>query len=78
MGVGGVPETSADDHLPLADVLELEKPSTYALGRLFRVGGASYMDLDEVLVNHVGAVASQVDKLTEHEKYIPESVIGEW
>ncbi len=36
------------------------------------------MDLDEVLVNHVGAVASQVDKLTEHEKYIPESVIGEW
>jgi hypothetical protein len=34
------------------------------------------MDLDEVLVNHVGAVASQVDKLTDHEKYIPESVIG--
>jgi transcription elongation factor SPT6 len=58
------------------DVLELEKANPYALGKLFRVGNASYMDLDEVMVNHIKAVASQVDKLTEHDKYIPEDQIG--
>ncbi len=60
-----------------ADVLELEKANPYALGKLFRVGPASYMDLDEVLINHVKAVAAQVDKLTDHEKYHAEDVIGE-
>lgn len=35
------------------------------------------MDLDELLVNHVQAIAGKVDKLCQHEKYKPDGQLGE-
>ena len=37
---------------------------------------ASYSDLDELLVEHVKAMADKVEALTHHEKYRREDQIG--
>jgi transcription elongation factor SPT6 len=62
----------------LTDVTEINKPSAHELGKLFRVRdfAASYSDLDELLVEHVKAMADKVEALTHHEKYRKEGEIG--
>lgn len=52
------------------DVLELEKENEYAVGKTLRVGGKyTYSDLDELIVDHVKAMAKKVDEMMQHEKY---------
>ena len=52
------------------DVLELDKESEFSLGRTLAIAGRwKYSDLDELLVNHVQAMARKVDEMVHHEKY---------
>jgi transcription elongation factor SPT6 len=52
------------------DVLELDKSSQFSSGTTFKIGGRyNYSDLDELLVNHVKAMARKVDEMMQHEKY---------
>lgn len=52
------------------DVLELDKSSQFSSGTTFKIGGRyNYSDLDELLVNHVKAMARKVDEMMQHDKY---------
>lgn len=52
------------------DVLELDKSSQFSSGTTFKIGGRyNYSDLDELLVNHVKAMARKVDEMMLHDKY---------
>lgn len=53
------------------DVLELNKSGPYAAGTTLSIGGGrfTYSDLDEMIVNHVKAMARKVDEMMLHEKY---------
>ena len=52
------------------DVLELDKENEFSVGKTLKVGGRySYSDLDELIVNHVKAMARKVDEMMQHEKY---------
>ncbi len=53
------------------DVLELNKSGPYATGTTLSIGGGrfTYSDLDEMIVNHVKAMARKVDEIMLHEKY---------
>ncbi|WFD29634.1 Transcription elongation factor spt6 [Malassezia sp. CBS 17886] len=52
------------------DVLELDKESDHALGRILRVADmGSYADLDDLVVNHVRPMATMVEMMMNHEKY---------
>lgn len=52
------------------DVLELDKDNEFAVGKLLKIGGRwTYSDLDELIVDHVKAMARKVDEMMLHEKY---------
>lgn len=52
------------------DVLELDKSNALTSGTTLKVGGKyNYSDLDELIVNHVKAMAKKVDEMTGHEKF---------
>ena len=52
------------------DVLELDKDNEFSVGRTLKIGGRfTYSDLDELIVNHVKAMARKVDEMMLHEKY---------
>ncbi|KAF2634083.1 transcription elongation factor Spt6 [Massarina eburnea CBS 473.64] len=51
------------------DVLEMNKASEYSLGKQLRVGKATYSDLDELIVNHVEAMAKKVTELVKDERF---------
>ncbi|KZF18999.1 transcription elongation factor spt6 [Xylona heveae TC161] len=52
------------------DVLELDKENEFSVGRTLKVAGKyTYSDLDELIVNHVKAMARKVDEMMLHEKY---------
>ena len=52
------------------DVLELDKENEFSVGRTLKIGGRfTYSDLDELIVNHVKAMARKVDEMMLHEKY---------
>ena len=52
------------------DVLELDKQNEYSAGTTLKIGGRyTYSDLDELIVNHVQAMARKVDEMMLHEKY---------
>lgn len=60
------------------DVQEIDKPNEYAVGRILRVAGRySYSDLDELIINHVKAMARKIEVMQLHEKYRPEHELGE-
>ncbi|TRX93382.1 hypothetical protein FHL15_005657 [Xylaria flabelliformis] len=75
------PSSKGHDHLTVTwkvadgvfqhiDVLELDKETEYTLGRQLRIGGKyQYSDLDELIVDHVKAMAKKVDELMGHEKF---------
>ncbi|EZF34932.1 transcription elongation factor [Trichophyton mentagrophytes] len=75
------PSSKGHDHLAVTwkvadgvyqhiDVLELDKDNEFTVGRILKIGGKySYTDLDELIVNHVKAMAKKVDDMTVHEKY---------
>jgi transcription elongation factor SPT6 len=60
------------------DVKEYDKPSDSELGTMLEIKDSGrYSDLDELLVNHVGAIVRKLDTLMQHEKYRPENELGE-
>ncbi|WWC60952.1 transcription elongation factor SPT6 [Kwoniella dejecticola CBS 10117] len=75
------PSSKGSDHLAVTwkvdediyqhiDVQEIDKPNEYSLGRILRVSGRySYSDLDELIINHVKAIARKLDEIQSHEKY---------
>lgn len=75
------PSSKGNDHLAVTwkvadgvyqhiDVLELQKENEFSVGRQLRIGGKyNYSDLDELIVDHVKAMAKKVDEMMQHEKY---------
>lgn len=75
------PSSKGNDHLAVTwkvadgiyqhiDVLELQKETEFSVGRTLRVGGKyTYTDLDELIVEHVKAMARKVEELMQHEKF---------
>lgn len=75
------PSSKGNDHLAVTwkvadgiyqhiDVLELQKESEFSVGKILRVGGKyTYSDLDELIVDHVKAMAKKVNEMMQHEKY---------
>lgn len=59
------------------DVEELEKPNEYAVGRILKVGKYTYMDLDDLIINHVVATSRKFEEMKNHEKFRPEHELGE-
>ncbi len=52
------------------DVLELDKENEFSVGKTLKIGGKyAYSDLDELIVNHVKAMAKKVDEMMTDEKY---------
>lgn len=52
------------------DVLELQKENEFSVGRQLKIGRKyTYSDLDELIVDHVKAMAKKVDEMKTHEKY---------
>jgi transcription elongation factor SPT6 len=52
------------------DVLELQKDNEFSVGKQLRIGGKyTYTDLDELIVDHVKAMARKVDEMMQHDKY---------
>ncbi|ORX33718.1 transcription elongation factor SPT6, partial [Kockovaella imperatae] len=75
------PSSKGPDHLAVTwkvdedvyqhiDVQEIDKPNEYSVGRILRVAGKySYSDLDELIINHVKAMARKFDEMQMHEKF---------
>jgi transcription elongation factor SPT6 len=75
------PSSKGNDHLTVTwkvadgvyqhiDVLELQKENEFSVGKVLRVGSKySYSDLDELIVDHVKAMAKKVEELMQHEKF---------
>jgi transcription elongation factor SPT6 len=75
------PSSNGPDHIAVTwkvsdnvyqhlDVLELDKENEFAVGRTLKIAKKySYSDLDELIVNHVKAMARKVDKMFDHEKF---------
>ena len=75
------PSSKGPDHLAVTwkvsdnvyqhiDVLELDKSNQFSSGMTLKVGGKhNYSDLDELIVNHVKAMAKKVDEIMLHDKY---------
>ncbi|KAE8866435.1 hypothetical protein P3342_002336 [Pyrenophora teres f. teres] len=53
------------------DVLEMNKPNQFSLGKQLKIGKHTYSDLDELIVNHVEAMARKVTELTRDERFQP-------
>lgn len=75
------PSSKGNDHLTITwkvadgvyqhiDVLELQKENEFTVGKQLRIAGKyNYSDLDELIVDHVKAMAKKVEELMQHEKY---------
>lgn len=75
------PSSKGNDHLTITwkvadavyqhiDVLELQKENEFTVGKQLRIAGKyNYSDLDELIVDHVKAMAKKVDEMMQHEKY---------
>ncbi|OJJ43382.1 hypothetical protein ASPZODRAFT_136232 [Penicilliopsis zonata CBS 506.65] len=86
------PSSNGPDHLAVTwkvadgvyqhiDVLELDKANEFSVGRTLKIGGRyTYSDLDDLIVNHVQAMAKKVDEMMLHEKYqaISKSDTEQW
>ncbi|KAK5987461.1 Transcription elongation factor SPT6 [Cladobotryum mycophilum] len=75
------PSSKGNDHLAITwkvadnvyqhiDVLEMQKDNEFSVGKLLRIGGKyTYSDLDELIVDHVKAMARKVEEMMRHDKY---------
>jgi transcription elongation factor SPT6 len=59
----------ADQLYQHVDVLEVDKPSEYALGRTLQVGKSRYSDLDELIIMHIKAMARKVEEMMQSDKF---------
>jgi len=51
------------------DVLEMNKATEYSVGKQLRIGKQLYSDLDELIVNHVEAMASKVTEIMKDDRF---------
>ncbi|KAH7383811.1 transcription elongation factor-like protein spt6 [Pyrenochaeta sp. MPI-SDFR-AT-0127] len=51
------------------DVLEMNKPNQFSLGKQLKIGKQTYSDLDELIVLHIEAMARKVTELTRDERF---------
>jgi len=51
------------------DVLEMNKPNQFTLGKQLKIGKQTYSDLDELIVLHIEAMARKVTELTRDERF---------
>ncbi|KAF9935112.1 Transcription elongation factor spt6 [Linnemannia zychae] len=51
------------------DVIELQKRDDASLGDILQIDGATYRDLDELLVTHIEAILSRIQDLMRSPKY---------
>jgi transcription elongation factor SPT6 len=74
------PSSKGNDHLAVTwkvadnvyqhiDVLEMQKDNEFSVGKLLRIGKYTYSDLDELIVEHVKAMARKVEELMRHDKF---------
>lgn len=74
------PSSRGNDHITITwkvadmlyqhiDVLELDKPNEYTIGRILKVGRYEYSDLDELILMHIQAMARKVDEMTRADKF---------
>jgi len=75
------PSSKGNDHLAVTwkvadgvyhhiDVLELQKENEFSVGKVLRIQGKfSYTDLDELINDHVKAMAKKVEEMMRHEKF---------
>lgn len=74
------PSSKGNDHLAITwkvadnvyqhiDVLEMQKDNEFSVGKLLRIGKYTYSDLDELIVDHVKAMARKVEEMMRHDKY---------
>lgn len=74
------PSSRGNDHITITwkvadmlyqhiDVIELDKPNEYTIGRTLMVGRWKYSDLDELIIMHIQAMARKVDEMTRAEKF---------
>jgi transcription elongation factor SPT6 len=75
------PSSKGNDHLAVTwkvadgvyqhiDVFELQKENEFSVGKQLRIGGKyTYSDLDELIVDHIKAMARKVDEMMQHDKY---------
>ncbi|OTB09260.1 hypothetical protein M426DRAFT_316548 [Hypoxylon sp. CI-4A] len=80
------PSSKGNDHLTVTwkvadnvyqhiDVLEMQKETEFSVGKILRIGRSNqYSDLDELIVDHVKAMAKKVDEMMGHEKFKKGSV----
>ncbi|KAI9657626.1 MAG: Transcription elongation factor spt6 [Bathelium mastoideum] len=60
----------ADNVYQHIDVLELDKENEFSVGRTLKIGGKySYSDLDDLIANHIRAMAKKVDEMMGDERY---------
>lgn len=59
----------ADNVYQHVDVLEMKKDNEFALGKLLRIGNYTYSDLDELIANHVQAMARKVEEMMHDERF---------
>jgi transcription elongation factor SPT6 len=60
----------ADNVFQHIDVLELDKENEFAVGKILKVANKyTYSDLDDLIVNHVKAMARKVDEMTSDERF---------
>ena len=74
------PSSKGNDHLAVTwkvadnvyqhiDVLEMQKDNEFSVGKLLRIGKYTYSDLDELIVEHVKAMARKVEEMMRHDKF---------
>ncbi|KAF1811900.1 transcription elongation factor spt6 [Eremomyces bilateralis CBS 781.70] len=51
------------------DVVELSKDNDFSVGKKLVVGKYTYSDLDDLIANHVNAMAKKVEEMVNDEKY---------
>lgn len=60
----------ADNVYQHVDVLELDKENEFSVGKTLKIMGKyTYSDLDELIVNHVKAMAKKVEEMMNDERY---------
>ena len=77
------PSSKGSDHLAITwkvddgiyqhiDVKEEDKPNDYSVGRMLLVGKYTYLDLDQLIIEHVNRLAQKFDEISLNEKFKPE------
>lgn len=59
----------SDNSFQHIDVLEMNKANEYSVGKQLRIGKHVYSDLDELIVNHVEAMAKKVTEMWKDDRF---------